>query len=187
VRADAGGVRAGVGLGQAERSEDLAGGQRPQPALALGLVAEQQQRQRADGEVGLPGGGDGLVGLGHLVQGGDGADGGQAGAALLGRDEQAHEVELGHLAEELGGEALLVPPACSVGRDLGRRELAAEVADGRLLGGQLISCGQHLAPFVEVGGRAQNLDRPIGLRYARSYGVGKRPRRASPCGVRRSV
>ena len=39
--ADAAGVGTGVGLGEPERAEHAALGQRPQPALALLVVAEQ--------------------------------------------------------------------------------------------------------------------------------------------------
>ena len=41
LRADAARVGAGVGLGQTERAQDAPFGQRPQPALALRVVAEQ--------------------------------------------------------------------------------------------------------------------------------------------------
>jgi hypothetical protein len=113
-----------------------------QPALALLGAAEQQQRQRADGQVRLPGGGDRLVDLADLEQRGDEADRRQPDTAVLGRDEQAHEVELAHPAQQLGRAALLVPPGRCVRRDLPLGEVAAQVADRGLVGGELVGGGE---------------------------------------------
>ena len=125
--ADAAGVGAGVGLGEAEGPEGTALGQRPQPPLALLVVAEQEQGQRADGDVGLPRGGDGLVGQADLLHGGDEADRGHPDPAPLLGDEHAEQPELAHLAEQVGGAPRLLPRHGGAGRDLLLGEVAAEV------------------------------------------------------------
>ena len=125
--ADAAGVGAGVGLGEAEGAEGPALGQRSQPALPLLVVAEQQQRQRADGDVGLPGRRHRLVGQADLLHGGDEADGRHPDPAPLLGDEHAEQPELAHLAEQVGGAARLLPGLGRAGRDLLLGEVAAEV------------------------------------------------------------
>ena len=97
--ADPPGVGAGVGLGEPERAEGAALGQRTQPPVALGVVAEQQQRQRSDRHVGLPGGGHRLVGQTDLLHGGDEADRRHPDPAPLLGDEHAEEAQPPHLPE----------------------------------------------------------------------------------------
>ena len=99
----------GIGLGEAERAERPPLGQRAQPALALRVVAEEEQRQRADGDVGLPRRGDRLVGQPDLLHGGDEADGRHADAAPLLGDEHPEQAERSHLAEQVGRAARLLP------------------------------------------------------------------------------
>ena len=77
-------------------------GQRSQPALALRVVAEEVQRQRADGHVRLPRGGHRLVGEAELLHRGDEADGRHADAAPLLGDQHAEQAERAHLAEQVG-------------------------------------------------------------------------------------
>ena len=106
---DAARVGAGVGLGQTERAEDASLGQRSQPALALRVVAEEVQRQRADGHVRLPRGGHRLVGQADLLHRGDEADGRHADAAPLLGDQHAEQAQRAHLAEQVGRAPRLLP------------------------------------------------------------------------------
>ena len=124
--ADPARVGTGVGLGQPERTEDASLGQRAQPALALRVVAEQVQRQGADGDVRLPGGGDRLVGQPDLLHRGDETDRRHADAAPLLGDEHAEQAQCTHLPEEVGRAPRLVPCRRRSARDLLLRELAAE-------------------------------------------------------------
>ena len=78
-------------------------GQRPQPALALGVVAEEVQRQRADRHVRLPGRGDRLVGQPDLLHGGDEADRRHADPAPLLGDRACRAGQLAHLARRSVG------------------------------------------------------------------------------------
>ena len=128
---DAPGVGAGVGLGEPEGTERPALGQRPQPALALLVVAEQVERQRADRDVRLPRRGDRLVGQADLLHGGDEADGGHADAAPLLGDQHAEQAELAHLAEQVGGAARLLPGDRRPDGDLLLGEVAAQLRRGR--------------------------------------------------------
>ena len=96
---DAAGVGAGVGLRQAEGTEHTAFSEWSQPALALLVVAEQEQRHRTDRDVRLERGGDGLVGVAELFEGGDEADGRHPDPAPLLRHEHAQQAELAHLAQ----------------------------------------------------------------------------------------
>ncbi len=125
--ADAAGVGAGVGLGESEGPEGAALSQRSQPPLALLVVAEQEQGERPDGDVGLPRGGDGLVGEADLLHGGHEAGGGHPDPAPLLGHEHAEQPELAHLAEQVRGAARFVPGQRGAGRDLLLREVATEV------------------------------------------------------------
>ena len=135
-RADAAGVGAGVGLGQPERTERPPLGQRAQPPLALRVVAEEEQRQRADRHVRLPGGGHRLVGQPDLLHGGDEADGRHADPAPLLGDQHAEQAELAHLAEEVGRAARLLPGRRARARAISfcakSRQRADQVALGSL-------------------------------------------------------
>ena len=124
--ADAAGVGAGVRLGEPEGAEHPSLGQRAQPALALGVVAEQVQRQRADGHVGLPRRGHRLVGQADLLHGGDEADGRHADPAPLLGNEHAEQAELAHLAEQIGRAPGLLPGQRRPRGDLLLGEVAAE-------------------------------------------------------------
>ena len=126
TRADAARVGTGVGLGQTERAERASLGQRSQPTLALRVGAEQVQRQRTDRHVGLPRGGDRLVGEADLFHRGDEADGRHADAAPLLGDQHAEQAQRAHLAEQVGGAARLVPRERGARRDLLLRELATQ-------------------------------------------------------------
>ena len=123
---DAAGVGPGVGLGEPERTQRPSLGQRAQPALALVVAPEEEEGQRADGDVGLPGGGDGLVGLADLLHGGDEADGRHADAAPLLGDEHAEQAECAHFAQEVGRAAGLLPGQWRPRGDFALGEVAAE-------------------------------------------------------------
>ena len=125
--ADATGVGSGIGLGEPEGAEHPSLGQRPQPALPLGVVAEQVQGQRADGHVGLPRRRHRLVGQADLLHGGDEADRGHADPAPLLGDEHAEQAELAHLAEQIGRAPGLLPGQRGPRGDLLLGEVAAEV------------------------------------------------------------
>ena len=120
------GVRAGVGLGEPEGAQHASLGERSQPALSLGVVAEQVERQRADGHMRLPRCGNGLVRQADLLHGGDEADGRHADPTPLFRNEHAEQAELAHLAEQIGRATRLVPGQRRPGRDLLLGEVATE-------------------------------------------------------------
>ena len=125
--ADAPGVGAGIGLGEPEGAERTALGQRAQPALPLVVVAEEVQRQRADGHVGLPGGGHRLVGQPDLLHGGHEADRRHADAAPLLGDEHAEQAELRPSRAAGRSGTGLLPGQRGPGGDLLAGEVAAEV------------------------------------------------------------
>ena len=124
--ADAAGVGAGVGFGQAERAEHAAFGQRAQPALTLGVVAEEEERKRSDGDVGLPGRGHRLVGQTDLLHGGDEADGGHADPAPLLGHQHPEEAEGPHFAQQVRRAARLLPGRGRPAGDLVLGEVPAE-------------------------------------------------------------
>ena len=61
----------------------------------------------------------------------------RAGAAVLLRHADAHQPELGELAEDVAREVVLAVPLGCVRLDLGADELARERLDLLLLGGEL--------------------------------------------------
>ncbi len=124
--ADAAGVGSGIGLGQAERTERPALGQRPEPTLALVVVAEEVEGERTDRHVGLPGRSHRLVGPAELLHGGDEADRRHADPAPLLGDQHPEEAELAHLAEQVGGADRVLPGLRGPAGDLVLREVAAE-------------------------------------------------------------
>ena len=108
-RADAARVGAGVGLGQAERAERAALGERPQPTLALRVVAEEVERQRTDRHVRLPRRRHRLVGEADLLHRGDEPDRRHADAAPLLGDQHPEQAQRAHLAEQVGRAPRLLP------------------------------------------------------------------------------
>jgi hypothetical protein len=129
-------VRAGAGLGEAERAEGAAFGKWPEPPLLLRVVAVVEHGQAPDRDVGLPGGGDRLVGVAERLHRGDEADGRDVGAAPALRDEQPEEAEVAHPPQDLGGTALLLPVARRVRPDLLVREVTRELLQRGLVLGQ---------------------------------------------------
>lgn len=124
---DAGGVRAGAGLGETEGSDGLAPGQWGQPALLLLLRAVGQQRQGGDGRVRVPGGGDRLVGGAQFLHHGHVGHGVGARAAVLLGHQHAHQAEFTELGEDMRRELLVLRPLGRVRADLLGRELADHV------------------------------------------------------------
>ena len=100
-----------------ERAERASLGQRSQPPLALRVVAEEVERQRADRHVRLPRRGHRLVGQADLLHRGDEADGRHADAAPLLGDQHAEQAQRAHLAEQVGRAAAPPPtPAAHAAR-----------------------------------------------------------------------
>ncbi len=83
--------------------------------------------------MGLPGGGDGLIGPADLLHGGDEADGRHADAAPLLGDQHAEEAECAHFAQEVGRAPGLLPGQRRPWGDFALGEVVAE-ADEVALG-----------------------------------------------------
>ena len=169
---DRGGVRAGAGLGEPERAERASLGEGPEPTLLLLVGAHEEQRQAPDGDVGLPGRRDRLVGVAELLHRGHEGDGRHAGTAPLLGHEQAEQAEVAHPAEHLGGAALLLPVPRRVRPDLLGREVARELLQrGFVLGERevhsVLRSGLIDVRFSTVHRRLRNasqiLYRPVSL------------------------
>ena len=104
------GVRAGLGLGQAEAGERAAGDEVGQPLLLLLVGAVGQDRVDAEPDAGLEGDADRLVDAAELLDG-DAERGEVAAAAavLLGHD-QAEQAELAHRVHDVDREVVLAVP-----------------------------------------------------------------------------
>ena len=178
------GSAAGVGLGEAEAADRLAGGHPRQPLLLLLVAApavDRVHRQRplhAD-EAAQPGV-DGLeLAAGHAVRRGAGA-----GAAVA-LEVHAEQAELAEHRPEVVGQRALVVPLGDVGRELAPGEVAHRVADRAVLVGEqvvdpqeVVRCksGSSSCPFrgslgvergvelrVVVGGHQQRLGHRVEL------------------------
>src|SRR5205085_2693672 len=125
-RAQRAGVRAGLGLGQRERAEGLAAGERGHEAAPLLVGAEAEDRQRDRARVHRDGDADTRVRPRELLEDEDVREEVRARAPVLLRDADAHQAELGELGEELAREAVLAVPLGRVGLDLLLRDLADE-------------------------------------------------------------
>ena len=121
-------VRAGVRFGQPERTEHVTLREWNEPAILLRVGAEHEEWQRPDRQMRLPGRRDRLIRLADLEQRGHQRASRDARPTVLGGYEETHEVERTHLAEDLGGKMLVLPPLRRVRRDLAGRELAREIA-----------------------------------------------------------
>src|SRR5262249_18739647 len=71
-----------------------------------------------DGAMGLPGGGHRLVRTSYLLHGGDEPHGRGPGPAPLLGDEQPHQADVTHLAQNLSRTAALGPSLRRLGADL---------------------------------------------------------------------
>ena len=127
ARADAACVGSGIGFGEPERAEHPSLGQRSQPTLPLSVVAEQVQRQRADGHVRLPRRGHRLVRQSDLLHRRHETDRRHADPAPLLGDQHAEQAECAHLTEQIGRTPRLLPRQRGAAGDLLLREVAAEV------------------------------------------------------------
>ena len=150
-RLHAGGVGAGVGLGQAEAADPLAGGELRQVALALGLVAVGVDRVHDEG--GLHAHHRAVAGIDPLDLARDEpvGDVGRAGAAVILRQRDAEQPELAHLVEDRAVGLLL-----AVGLDDARQQLllrvgARAVADHALVVGELIVEQERVVPPERSG------------------------------------
>ena len=150
------GVRAGVGLGQAERRERAAGDQVGQPALLLLLGAEAEDRVDAQADAGAQGDADALVDPAELLDGHAEAGEGvlvQPGAAVLLRGHQAEQPEVAHLRHELHREVVVAVPLLDVRADL----VLGELPDG---GAEvLVLLAQLELAVVLAGGRRPGIAR----------------------------
>ena len=142
VRIDAG-VAAGVGLGQPEAAEHLAGGHPRQPLLLLLLGApavDRVHRQRAlHGHEAAQPRVDGL----QLAAGDAVRRRGHPRAAVA-LEVHAEQPELAERRPEVVGQRARVVPVGDVGRELGVGEGAHRVADVALLGAQQAVDGEEV-------------------------------------------
>ena len=131
------GVRSRLGLGQRERADQLAARERRHEARALLVGAEAQQRQRHRARVHGDRDADARVAARELLDHEHVGEEVRAGAAVLLRHADAHQAELGELAEDVAREVVLAVPLGRVRLDLGADEVARERLDLLLLGGEL--------------------------------------------------
>jgi hypothetical protein len=131
------GVRSGFGLGEREGPDPLAARERRDEAGALLVGAEGEDRQRAGARV--DGDRDPHPGVGarELLEDEDVGEEVRSGAAVLLRDADTHQPELGELRVQVAREAVLAVPLGCVGSDLGVRELACQRTDLPLRAGEL--------------------------------------------------
>ena len=130
-------IRSGFGLGEREGAEHLPAGQRRHEARALLVGAEVEDRKRDGARVHGHRDADARVGARELLEHEDVGEEVRARSAVLLRDADAHQAELGELPEELLREAVLAVPLGRVRLDLGVRELARQRLDLPLVRGQL--------------------------------------------------
>ena len=131
------GVRAGLGLGQAERAELLAAAEQRQPLLLLLVGAERVDRPGGERRVGGDRDRHARVHARELLDHERvGERVGPAAAVLLGVGH-AHQAQLAELGDDLVGEALLPVELLGHRLDLVLREVAREALDRLLLVGQV--------------------------------------------------
>ncbi len=125
------------GLRQRERAEVLAPRERRHEARPLLVRPEAQQGQRHGARVHRDGDADARIATRELLEDEDVGEEVGAGAAVLLRQADAHQPELGELAEEVAREVMLAIPLGRVRLDLRPDEVARERLDLLLLGGEL--------------------------------------------------
>ena len=144
-RLQGGRVGAGGRFGEREGAQDLAPREAGKPLPLLVLIAEEQDRLRShrvvdvDEHRGAGAGGRDLLDAdreGEVVE---------PGAAVLGRNEDSHQVELGRGAQDLGRETTLVVGAAGQGLDDGGGELAHRLPQLPVRGGRV---GIHVPPKI---------------------------------------
>src|SRR4051794_38128650 len=178
-----GGVGAGVGLGQAEAAEPLAGAESRQPLLFLLLGAPLLDRASheggADGDHRASGG----IGAADLLGDQPVADVVEAAAAVLFGDRGAEEADFPELARQLAVEAAGTVVLARRRQDLPLSELARGFANQLLLVAQL---EVHGPPFLaRLALKARVALYPASpRRHPGPHGCADRERRRS-CGRRR--
>ncbi len=125
----AGGVGTGVGLGQAEGADLLAGQQVRQVLHLLLLGAVLKDGGAAQRGVGGDDNGGGAAHLGQLLHAHGVGQHIAAGAAVLLGEVDAHHAQLAHLLHGLHGEALFLVDFLGQRLDLVLGELAVHLAD----------------------------------------------------------
>ena len=131
------GVGSRLGLGQREGADQLAARERRHEARALLVGTEAQQRQRHGARVDGDRDADTRVAARQLLDHEHVGEEVRSGAAVLLRHADAHQPELGELAEDVAREVVLAVPLGRVRLDLGADEVARERLDLLLLGGEL--------------------------------------------------
>ena len=137
LRAKRAGIGAGFGLGQREGADALATRERRDEARPLLVGAESEDRERASARVHRDRDANAGVGTRELLEHENVGQEVGARAAVLLRDTDAHEPELGELRIEVARESVLAVPVRGVRRDLGVRELTRERLDLPLVVGEL--------------------------------------------------
>ena len=136
MRSDAG-VGARLGLGERKGADHLAARERRHEARPLLVGAEVEDRQRDGARVDADRHADAGVRARDLLEDEDVGEEVRARAAVLLRDADAHQPQLGELAEDLLREVVLAVPLGRVRLDLGRGELARERLNLPLVRGEL--------------------------------------------------
>ena len=131
------GIGSRLGLGQRERADELAARERRHEARTLLLGPEAQERQGDRARVDGNGDADAGIAARELLEDEHVGEEVGAGAAVLLRHADAHQPELGELAEDVAREVVLAVPLRRVRLDLGADELARERLDLLLLGREL--------------------------------------------------
>ena len=128
------GVGSRLGLGQREGADQLAARERRHEARPLLLGAEAEQRQRHRARVDGDRHADARVAARELLDHEHVREEVGPGAAVLLRQADAHQAELGELREDVAREVVLAVPLGRVRLDLGADEVARERLDLLLLG-----------------------------------------------------
>jgi hypothetical protein len=147
---EAGGVGAGVRLGDRVGADDLPGDAARQVLLALRVGAELVDREGGEVGVGVHRGGDPGAHLRHLLDEDALGDLVGADAAVLLREHDAEQAELTEHREDLDGELLLALRLLDQREDLPLGELADHLAKVLLLLREGVA--QHAAPSGRGGG-----------------------------------
>ena len=130
-------VRARLGLGEREGADQLAAGKRRNETRALLVGAEHEERKRHGARVHADRDAHSGITARKLLEDEDVGQEICTGAAVLVGHADAHQPELGELAEDLLRETVLAVPLGSVRLDLGRRKLSRQRLDLPLLGAEL--------------------------------------------------
>ncbi len=124
-------------LGQAEGPEALAPRDLGEEATALLVIAERDERRAAERDVRLHRDPDGGIAATDLLDREAVGDEIAARAAVLGRQTEAQQPEVGHLRDDLVGELLGAVERGRLRADDALGEVAGEIAPASLLGGEV--------------------------------------------------